>query len=244
MNKYGEYVSLFLASQNYNEGIDLKAVRHIHIFEPLITWASDKQTIGRAARYCSHIDLDKKEWDVNIHRYISDLPNELSKSKSGSSSSINSVKKELDELLAINFKQRIKDNKEKIKENTKKLKTLNKKPDINAAEIKIIENENDDLLNNVKIITSDEIKVKERIKTLKAEYKKLEKKAKANEKKVKNKVDATDIINIDEFIYKQSQEKMKQILTLYQYMKEAAIDCQVLNEFHKSGNQTINCHRF
>jgi len=243
MNKYGEYVSLFLASQNYNEGIDLKAVRHIHIFEPLITWASDKQTIGRAARYCSHIDLDKKEWDVNIHRYISDLPNELSKSKSGSSS-INSVKKELDELLAINFKQRIKDNKEKIKENTKKLKTLNKKPDINATEIKIIENENDDLLNNVKIITSDEIKVKERIKTLKAEYKKLEKKAKANEKKVKKKVDATDIINIDEFIYKQSQEKMKQILTLYQYMKEAAIDCQILNEFHKSGNQTINCHRF
>ena len=61
-NKNGEYVKLFLASQTYNEGLDLKAVRHIHIFEPLITWASDKQTIGRAARYCSHSDLNKKDW--------------------------------------------------------------------------------------------------------------------------------------------------------------------------------------
>jgi len=39
INNHGEYVNLFLASQTFNEGLDLKAVRHIHIFEPLITWA-------------------------------------------------------------------------------------------------------------------------------------------------------------------------------------------------------------
>lgn len=75
-NKEGALVSVFLASQNYNEGLDLKAVRHIHIFEPLVTMASDLQTIGRARRYCSHADLDiaAGQWTVEIHRYFSDLP--------------------------------------------------------------------------------------------------------------------------------------------------------------------------
>ena len=75
-NKRGEYVHVMLASQGFNEGIDLKAVRHIHFFEPLITMASDKQTIGRASRSCSHGDLDRNngEWTVKIHRYMSDKP--------------------------------------------------------------------------------------------------------------------------------------------------------------------------
>lgn len=79
-NSLGEYVQLFLASQNYNEGIDLRDVRHVHIFEPLLTFAADKQTIGRAARFCSHSDLnrDRGEWTVKIHRYISDRPEDMS----------------------------------------------------------------------------------------------------------------------------------------------------------------------
>ena len=73
-NVDGKNIHIFLASQSFNEGLDLKAVRHIHIFEPLVTIASDIQTIGRARRYCSHADLDHKEWTVEIHRYLSDLP--------------------------------------------------------------------------------------------------------------------------------------------------------------------------
>ncbi|NBP59353.1 hypothetical protein EBU71_22920, partial [bacterium] len=55
-------------------------VRHVHIFEPLLTFAADKQTIGRAARYCSHSDLniEQGEWTVKVHRYISDFPEDLS----------------------------------------------------------------------------------------------------------------------------------------------------------------------
>ena len=53
-NKNGEIVHMLLASQGFNEGLDLKDVRHIHIFEPLVTMASDLQTIGRARRFCSH----------------------------------------------------------------------------------------------------------------------------------------------------------------------------------------------
>lgn len=79
-NSRGEYIQLFLASQGYNEGVDLRAVKHVHIFEPLLTFASDKQTIGRAARYCSHsnLNLEQGEWTVKIHRYISDKPTDLS----------------------------------------------------------------------------------------------------------------------------------------------------------------------
>lgn len=79
-NKNGELIHVFLASQGYNEGVDLRGVKHVHIFEPLLTFAADKQTIGRAARYCSHSDLDwnKGEWTVKIHRYISTAPYDLS----------------------------------------------------------------------------------------------------------------------------------------------------------------------
>lgn len=79
-NARGSYVHVFLASQGYNEGVDLKDVRHIHIFEPLLTAAADKQTIGRAARFCSHSDLDRErgEWTVRVHRYISEQPADLS----------------------------------------------------------------------------------------------------------------------------------------------------------------------
>ena len=75
-NARGETIHVFLASQKFNEGIDLKGVRHIHVFEPLVTWAADRQLVGRAVRYCSHSQLNKTagEWAVEIHRYMSDPP--------------------------------------------------------------------------------------------------------------------------------------------------------------------------
>jgi hypothetical protein len=75
-NRYGEYVQIFLASQGYNEGLDLKSVRHVHIFEAFHDNGKDIQTIGRAVRYCSHSQLDRAygQWLVQVHRYISDIP--------------------------------------------------------------------------------------------------------------------------------------------------------------------------
>ena len=49
------------------------------------------------------------------------------------------------------------------------------------------------------------------------------------------------------FFYNNSElsiEKMKNILTLYQLMQEVAVDCLVLNDFHKNGNNIIQCHKF
>ena len=78
-NVSGDYVSLFLASGKYNEAIDLTAVRFVHIFEPLLSQAMEKQTIGRAVRFCSHSDLNKidNKWTVSIFRYYSDFPADL-----------------------------------------------------------------------------------------------------------------------------------------------------------------------
>lgn len=79
-NKYGRLIGCMIATQNFNEGLDLKAVRHIHIFEPLVTMASDKQTLGRARRYCSHqgLDREKNEWTVKVWRYMATLGNYVS----------------------------------------------------------------------------------------------------------------------------------------------------------------------
>ena len=77
LNKNGEYIQILLASKKFNESIDLKAVRHIHIFEPLVSWIARKQTLGRAVRHCSHKDLDKSDWDVKLHEYITEKPHKI-----------------------------------------------------------------------------------------------------------------------------------------------------------------------
>ena len=76
-NNRGQLVHVMIATQNFNEGLDLKAVRHVHIFEPLLTMASDLQTLGRARRYCSHASLDKEqgEWTEKVWRYMAVLGN-------------------------------------------------------------------------------------------------------------------------------------------------------------------------
>jgi superfamily II DNA or RNA helicase len=75
-NKNGEFIHVFLASNKFNEGVDFKALRHIHMFEPLLSANKEIQTIGRGARYCSHRDLnlEKGEWTVNVHKYLADFP--------------------------------------------------------------------------------------------------------------------------------------------------------------------------
>ena len=239
MNSHGEYVNLFLASQTFNEGLDLKAVRHIHIFEPLITWASDKQTIGRAARYCSHADLDKSEWDVTIHRYASDLPREIKDKSSDDEESLDEIKDKIVKLKNIDYKSKIKIIKEEIKKNKDKIKKISKKPSTEQIkEIEEINEENDNLDKKIEDLKEKELETKDEIQ-------KLTKKEKLALKKAKNpKLDVSGIENIDRFIYEESIKKMQKILILYQLMKEAAIDCLVLNKFHVNGNQIIQCQGY
>lgn len=70
-NRNGEYVQAMLISQNYFESLDLKAVRHVHVFDPMLTDHASNQLVGRAARRCSHAQLSpqKQDWNVTVHRY-------------------------------------------------------------------------------------------------------------------------------------------------------------------------------
>lgn len=71
-NVRGEICQIMLASQKFNEGVDLKAVRHIHLLEPTLTETMRQQAIGRARRNCSHEQFhDRKDWTVHVHEYDS-----------------------------------------------------------------------------------------------------------------------------------------------------------------------------
>lgn len=199
-NKNGDFIHVFLASQGFNEGIDLKGVRHIHIFEPLVTWASDKQTLGRAARYCSHADLDrdKGEWKVRIHRYMSDMPLELKRP------SFNNDATRERQILA-------------------RLELLNN--DLSMLDSKTQKLEIND--------------IKAEISSLKNEFKSIEK-----EVKQKKKLDLENLQNIEEVIFQESRDRMKQLLIVYQAMKEAAVDCRILQKFHGATGNQIKCEPY
>ena len=74
LNVNGQICQVMLASQKFNEGVDLKAVRHIHLMEPLMSDAMIQQAVGRARRNCSHFQLDDmKDWTVQLHEYMSEF---------------------------------------------------------------------------------------------------------------------------------------------------------------------------
>ena len=240
-NSNGEYVKIILASQSFNEGLDLKGVRHIHIFEPLITWASDRQTIGRAARNCSHSDLRLKDWTVNIHRYISDFPIDIKKDE-GKIQELKDLIKEKETLLNES-EVNLKEEQTKLK-NAKAKLAKGKKQKI---DIQDLDTEISTFAANVEYIKNEIKDIKNEIKDIKKELKKNDDGDDDGNKKGKKKgikLDAKGIENIDRFIYKQAIDKMKEILTLYQVMQESAIDCLVLQKFHKNGNKELNCTEY
>jgi hypothetical protein len=258
-NKNGEYVNIILASQSFNEGLDLKAVRHIHIFEPLITWASDKQTIGRAARNCSHSDLRLKEWTVNIHRYISNFPEEIAQDQ-GKLQELKELYKQKNSQLD-QYAVDLKEQQEKFKNGKAKMTKLIKDKKKTKDEIKatgdLLQEELNEYSSNVEEIKKIINGIKDEIKEIKKELKNFDDneeeevvvkgKGKGKGKNKGVKLDAKGIENIDKFIYSQARDKMKQILELYQAMKESAVDCLVLNKFHNinlKGSDIINCTNY
>ena len=226
-NRYGEYVNVMLASQGFNEGLDLKAVRHIHMFEPLLTMASDKQTIGRAARFCSHGDLDitKGEWTVQIHRYMSDLPLGVNALVAGPSvvPQLGATEVEKDHLRRLNADVM---EAQSVIEDLQSFKHA--KDSVEATRIA-----------QLKVLIKEK---KKQIKLIADSVEDRDKAIRRNTRKQKSKsMDATGVENIDKFIYNEARNRFKEILAIYESMKETAIDCQVLKKFHGSTGRTIQC---
>jgi superfamily II DNA or RNA helicase len=70
-NIRGQKIRVFIFTTAGVEGISLKAVRHMHIFESNTNANIIQQAIGRGARYESHTDLPEGERTIRIWRYFS-----------------------------------------------------------------------------------------------------------------------------------------------------------------------------
>ena len=71
-NVYGDNIRIILMDGGYKEGIDLFDIKYIHIFEPTITQADQKQVIGRGTRTCGQKGLDfhpQKGWPLYVYVY-------------------------------------------------------------------------------------------------------------------------------------------------------------------------------
>jgi superfamily II DNA or RNA helicase len=186
-------VNFFLASQSYNEGVDLKNVKHLHLFEPMLTQNAEKQAIGRAIRFCSHAALPFDEWKLQIHRYISTVPADLSK--------FNGDKMDI-KYYRLKFKQQNIESelKDKYIDKTKK-KTLMKENLLVQKDLQKVIKESNKL---------DDLQVEK-------------------------------VFSVDELIYQESLDRIYEQHIIFEVMKSKAIDCQLLSEFHKNGDEIIKC---
>lgn len=75
-NLYGSQLKIILGSPSIKEGVTLKAVRIVHVLEPYWNKSRLEQVIGRASRFCSHINLPEEERNVKVYVYIATHPNE------------------------------------------------------------------------------------------------------------------------------------------------------------------------
>jgi oligoendopeptidase F len=71
--------------------------------------------------------------------------------------------------------------------------------------------------------------IKALITEKKKELRAIEKELRANKK-----IDINNISNIEEVINAEAKERMMALMNIYQAMKEAAVDCRIMREFHKS----------
>ena len=77
-NINGQKLRFIIFDSGFKEGIDLFDVKYVHIFEPSMTIADLKQTIGRATRTCGQKGLDFQPnigWPLYVYNYYLTVPN-------------------------------------------------------------------------------------------------------------------------------------------------------------------------
>ena len=77
-NIHGRYARFIILDSGFKEGIDLFDIKYVHIFEPSVTQADQKQVIGRATRTCGQRGLTfvpNKGWDLHVFIYDLSIPN-------------------------------------------------------------------------------------------------------------------------------------------------------------------------
>ena len=72
-NRNGEKIKIILGSNVATEGLDLKNIREIYIYDPWYHLKKLEQIIGRGIRYCSHKDLDETQDNTKIFIFASTI---------------------------------------------------------------------------------------------------------------------------------------------------------------------------
>lgn len=76
-NIHGEFARIIIMDSGFKEGIDLFDIKYIHIFEPSVNEADQKQVIGRGTRTCGQKGLDfhpNKGWPLHVFIYDLEFP--------------------------------------------------------------------------------------------------------------------------------------------------------------------------
>ena len=71
-NVHGQNIRIIVLDQGFKEGIDIFDVKYMHLFEPLITNADEKQAIGRGTRFCGQKGLEFHKtdgWPLHVFKY-------------------------------------------------------------------------------------------------------------------------------------------------------------------------------
>lgn len=81
-NRNGEKIQVILGTKVMGEGIDLKAIRQIHIMNPWFNFSRMDQIIGRGVRHCSHVSFSEPN-DRTVSIYIHSATNSYSQEPRG-----------------------------------------------------------------------------------------------------------------------------------------------------------------
>ena len=77
-NVNGALCKVIIAFGKSYEGVDVNALRAVHLVEPLYSTQADMQAVGRGARYCGHAWLNGVDRTVAVYRYFAVAPRSFS----------------------------------------------------------------------------------------------------------------------------------------------------------------------
>ena len=86
-NVYGKNARIIIMDSGFKEGIDLFDIKYVHIFEPSLNAADQKQVIGRGTRTCGQKGLEfhpTQGWPLEVYLYDLEIPAPIRSSLLGS----------------------------------------------------------------------------------------------------------------------------------------------------------------
>jgi hypothetical protein len=79
-NIYGDLARIIVMDSGFKEGIDLFDIKYVHMFEPAMNAADQKQVIGRGTRTCGQKGLvfhPTQGWPLEVNIYDLEIPEQL-----------------------------------------------------------------------------------------------------------------------------------------------------------------------